>query len=192
MVWGLIRLGYLDDNRVQRGIEWIERYQRFDDKGSMPPKEWPYDKYKSCWGSHTCHMGLVKALKALAEIPGSRSNATKETIEKGAEYMLIHHIFKRSHDLEMVSKPSWKKFGFPKMWQTDALEVTLILTKLGYRDPRMQEAIDLIASKQGKDGRWLLESTFNGRFQTNIERKGMSSKFVTINALRVLKGWYGR
>ncbi|MBN1785472.1 MAG: nitrogen fixation protein NifH, partial [Candidatus Methanofastidiosa archaeon] len=59
------------------------------------------------------------------------------------------------------------------------------------RDPRMQDAIDLIISKQDADGRWLLESTFNGKFQINIERKGKPSKFVTINALRVLKGWFG-
>jgi len=31
MVWSLIRLGYLKDVRVQKGIEWIVRYQRFDD-----------------------------------------------------------------------------------------------------------------------------------------------------------------
>ena len=31
MVWSLIRLGYLNDPRVQRGISWIATYQRFDD-----------------------------------------------------------------------------------------------------------------------------------------------------------------
>jgi hypothetical protein len=31
MVWSLIRLGYLDDPRVQRAIKWISDYQRFDD-----------------------------------------------------------------------------------------------------------------------------------------------------------------
>lgn len=192
MVWSLIRMGYLEDPRVQKGIEWMTRYQRFDDKDSSPPKEWPYDKYESCWGSHTCHMGVVKVLKALSEIPEeARSEDVRKTICDGAEYMFRHHIYKRSHDLGKVSKPSWLKFGFPKMWQTDALEIALILIGLGYRDPRMQDAIDLIISKQDADGRWLLESTFNGKFQINIERKGKPSKFVTINALRVLKGWFG-
>lgn len=31
MVWSLIRLGYLEDPRVQLGIDWIVNYQRFDD-----------------------------------------------------------------------------------------------------------------------------------------------------------------
>jgi hypothetical protein len=54
MVWSLIRLGYLEDSRVQRGINWITTYQRFDDGIKEAPKGWPYDKYAICWGKHTC------------------------------------------------------------------------------------------------------------------------------------------
>jgi hypothetical protein len=104
--------------------------------------------------------------------------------------MLKHHIHKRSHDLGQVFKPGWLRFGFPLMYQTDVLEILGILTKLGYRDERMQEAVDLVASKQDKRGRWNLENAFNGRFQTNIEQKGKPSKWITLNALTVLKRFY--
>lgn len=192
MAFSLIRLGYLDDPRVERGIEWIVKYQRFDDGEAWPPKVWPYEKATSCFGKHSCHMGVVKSLKALAEIPAKRrSTAVADTIERGVEYLLKHHIYKRSHDLSRVSKPGWLRFGFPLMYQTDALEILGILTKLGCRDERMQEAVDLVLSKQDERGRWKLESTFNGRFQTNVEQKGESSKWVTLNALRVLKRFYG-
>jgi len=188
MVWSLIRFDYLEDPKVQRGIDWIVKYQRFDDGTKEPPKGWPYDKRERCWGRHTCHMGVVKALKALAEIPvKERSEEVKDTIEKGVEYMLNHHIHRRSHDLSRVSKPSWLQFGFPLMWQTDVLEILGILTKLGFKDKRMQEAVDLVISKQDDYGRWKLESTFNGRFQVNIEQKGKSSRWITLNALKVLK-----
>jgi hypothetical protein len=76
------------------------------------------------------------------------------------------------------------------MYNTDALEVLGILTKLGYKDKRMQEAVDLVISKQDEQGRWMLEYTYNGRFQVNIERKGKPSKWVTLNALRALKRFY--
>jgi hypothetical protein len=76
------------------------------------------------------------------------------------------------------------------MYQTDVLEILGILTKLGYSDNRMQEAIDLVISKQDKNGRWKLENTHNGRFQTNIEQKDNVSKWVTLHALRVLKRQY--
>ena len=132
----------------------------------------------------------MKALKAMAEIPvGQRSAGVKKKIEGGVEYMLAHHIHKRSHDLSRISKPGWLRFGFPLMYQTDVLEILGILTGLGYRDARMQEALDLVISKQDNQGRWLLQSTFNGRFQANIEQKGKPSKWITMNALRVLKNF---
>lgn len=37
---------------------------------------------------------------------------------------------------------------------------------------------------------WTLEDTYNGRFQVNIEQKGKPSKWITLNALRVLKRYY--
>jgi hypothetical protein len=191
MVWSLIRFGYLDDPRVERAIDWITTYQRFDDGNSARPKGWPYDKAISCFGKHSCHMGVVKALKALAEIPvEERSKSVKETVVKAVDYLLKHHVYKKSHDLSRVSKPGWLRFGFPLMYQDDVLEILGILTKLGIKDDRMQEAVDLVLSKQNSDGRWILENTFNGRFHTNIESKGKSSKWITLCALRMLKRYY--
>lgn len=188
MVWSMIRFGHLQDPGVQKGINWIVKYQHFDDGDETAPTGWPYDRYEKCWGRHTCHMGVVKALKALAEIPlADRSPGVIATIEMAVEYLLIHHIHKRSHDLSRISNPKWVQFGFPLMWTTDALEILGILTKLGNKDPRMQEAVNLVISKQDDLGRWTLERTFNGRFQVNIERKGKPSKWITLNALQVLK-----
>jgi len=190
MVWSLIRLGYFDDPRVQAGINWITTYQRFDD-GEGSPKGWPYDKYVMCFGKHSCHMGAAKALKAMAEIPvDKRDSNVQATIKVGVEYFLRHHIYKKSHHLDKVSKPGWLHFGFPLMYQDDVLEILGILTNLGYKDNRMQDAVDLVVSKQDREGRWKLENTFNGRFQTNIEGKGENSKWITLNALKALKRYY--
>lgn len=192
MVWSLIRLGYLKDGRVQKGIDWITKYQRFDDGTGSIPKDWPYYKAEACFGKHSCHMGVVKALKALAEIPRvERSKDVQNTLNNGAEFMLKHHIYRRSHDLSKVSKPGWLRFGFPLMYQTDILEILGIFTRLGYKDKRMQEAVDAVVKRQDEKGRWELKSTFNGRFITNIERKGEPSKWITLNALKVLKNYYG-
>jgi hypothetical protein len=54
----------------------------------------------------------------------------------------------------------------------------------------MKEAVYLVISKQANHGRWMLERTFNGRFQINIEQKGKPSKWITVNALKVLKTFY--
>ena len=188
LVWSLIRLGMLDDPRVQRGVDWITTYQRFDDGEGEAPAGWPYDRWEMCWGRHTCHMGAVKALKALAAIPPERrSPEVERTIAQGAEFMLRHHIHKRSHDLAKDSKRGWRRLGFPLMYQTDMLEILGVLTTLGYRDERMQEALRLVAGKADSQGRWMLESTFNDRFLVPIEVKGEPSRWVTLEALRVLK-----
>jgi hypothetical protein len=194
MVFALIRLGMLDDARVQRGLDWITTYQRFDDGVDGVPTEWPYH-IEMCWGRHTCHMGAVKALKALAEVPAERRTpAMQATISAGAEYLLCHHIFRRSHDLAKTSKPGWRRLSFPLMWQTDVLEILGILKKLGRAgDERAREARALVASRQDAEGRWTLQQTFNGSFVVDIETKGEPSRWVTARALRVLgaeaAGW---
>lgn len=188
MLFSLIRCGYLEDLRVQKGIDWIVKYQRFDDGETKPPKEWPYKlpilHYgDSCWGKHTCHTGVVLTLRALSEIPKTqRSKEVKRTIEQASEHMLKHHIYKRSHNLNQISIPHWIKLGYPNA--LDFLAVLLILSKLGYKDDRMHDAVDLLISKQNKNGRWLAE-------KPGYEQKGKESKWITLNALRSIKNFYG-
>ena len=187
MLWSSMKFGLLDDPRVQKGIDWINTYQRFDDGDTNPPKKVVY-RHNNCWGKHTCMMGVVKNLKALAEIPKvNRTKATKQTIERGAEFLLMHRLYKHSHDASQVAKKQWMQFGFPLMWNTDALEMLDTLTKLGYHDARMQDAVDLLLSKQDTQGRWHLENTYNGRSIVRIENLGKPSKWVTLRALTVLK-----
>ena len=139
MIWSMIKLGFAEDERVIKGIEWICKYQRSDDGSDEVPKGWPYDRYHICWGKHSCHMGVIKSLKALSAIPkASRSNAVNAKIEELVEYFLKHHIYKRSHTLSEISKPGWRKPGFPLMYQTDILEILGILVDLECTDPRMR------------------------------------------------------
>lgn len=192
MVWSLIRLGYLNDPRVHQGISWLTKYQTFDDGVKSWEKGWEYERLKACFSKHSCFMGVAKTLKALAEIPPKkRLKDIKNTIEQGIEYFLIHHIHKKSHDQSKVSKPGWLRFGFPLMYQTDVLELLGLLTKLVIKDRRMEEAMAAVLKQQDEDGKWTLKSTFNGRFQTNIEQKGKPSKWITLNALKVIKRYYG-
>jgi len=192
MVWSLIRLGYLDDPRLQKGVGWLVGHMRFNDGTELEPQDEAYGKYDACWGRHTCHMGVVKALKAFSAIPESRrTEDTKAVIERAAEFMLIHHIHKQSHNLTKTSKPGWKKFGFPLMYQTDALEILDILLSLGIRDARMDEALALVLSKQSESGRWPVENAYAGeRTLIPFESEGEPSKWLTLRALRVIKAQY--
>jgi hypothetical protein len=188
MVYALIKLGYLEDDRVQRGIAWIIKYQRFDDGRGIWSKHDEYSRLTTCFGKHSCHMGVAKALKALAAIPEEKiSDEAKAKRDELVEYFLIHHIYKKSHQIDEISRPGWLKFGFPLMYQTDVLELTGILLDLNVKDPRLSEAIQVIRDKQNQDGKWTLENSFNGKTIISIEKKGFPSKWITLKALLVLK-----
>ncbi|MCX7024769.1 MAG: nitrogen fixation protein NifH [Spirochaetes bacterium] len=192
MVYSLLRLGHGGDPRVEAAIGWICDHQRFDDGVPDPPRGEPYDRYEMCWGRHSCHMGVVKALKAFTAIPArERSAKVKTTIAEGAEYLLAHRIHKRSHDLASVSRPGWLKFGFPLMYQTDILEILWILAELGVSDGRTGEALDIVRDARGKDGKWKMANSFNGKMLVDVEEKGKPSKWITLRALRVLGVQYG-
>jgi len=185
MAYSLSRLGYGGDERLRYAIDWICAYQRADDGGAPPG--WPYDRLTACFGRHSCFMGVVKSLKALAAIPPKkRRKDEKDAIARLTEFLLIHRVHKKSHELERVSKPGWLKFGFPLMYQTDALEILCVLADLGVRDERLSEALKAVEGKRGSDGRWKLENSFNGKTLVDIEAKGAPSKWVTARALYAL------
>jgi hypothetical protein len=80
--------------------------------------------------------------------------------------------------------------GFPRFWKTDILEMLDILTRLGVHDSRMQDAINIIEKKMIDGQKWVLEDTWNGRMLVKIEKKNEPSKWITLQALRVLCKWY--
>lgn len=192
MVWSLIRFGYLDDPRLQKGIEWITRFMHFNDGVADDLQVPPYNHYEMCWGTHTCHMGVVKALKGLSAIPiERRTKEINDTIQKAIEFILLHHIYKRSHNLNRKSKPGWLKFGFPLMYQTDVLEILEILTGLGVKDSRMDDAISIVVEKQDDMGRWKAENTYNSdRLLIPISQVDTQNKWITLRAISVLKRYH--
>ncbi len=190
MVYSLIRLGYLEDPRVQKALSWIITCQRTDDGETSPPSDPYYKRYTNCFGRHSCHMGAAKALKALAVVPkANRPPEITAKIDELADYFLKHNLYRKSHDLNQIAKPGWLRLGFPLMYNTDILELLGLFAQLNRSDPRLKDALAVLASKQQPDGRWLLETTFNGKMQVRIEQKGKPSKWITVKALKVLRAF---
>lgn len=188
MLWCLIRFGFLDDARVERGIAWMSSTLRCDDRDTRPPRVWPYSGYEMCWGRHTCLDGVVKPLKALAEVPPARRSAeVRQAMDRAVDFLLRHRLYERSHALGRPAKPKWLKLGHPLMWDTDALEMLDLMTRLGCRDERLRDAVELILSKRDERARWSLEETYEGRYIVPMGKKGSPSKWVTLRALAALK-----
>ncbi|PKL11633.1 MAG: nitrogen fixation protein NifH, partial [Spirochaetae bacterium HGW-Spirochaetae-8] len=188
MVYALIKLGFLEDERLGKAIEWILTYQRSDDGEERPPLGEMYDRYRSCWGSHSCHMGVAKTLKALSAIPEPKRDArVNAKIQELADYFLKHRIYKKSHHPEEIAKPGWMKFGFPLMYQSDALEMLDIFASLKIHAPELDDTIDLVRRKQTVEGVWNLENSYSDRMLVTIEHKGKPSKWITLRAVRALR-----
>jgi hypothetical protein len=190
MAWAMTRLGCGDDPRVAAAIDWIRAHQQARDGEEVPPSTCAHDQaIEACFGRHSCFMGVVKSLKALAAIPPrKRSAAVKAAIAELAEFILVHRVHKKSHDLSKVSRPGWLKFGFPLMYQTDILEILCLLAELGISDERASDAADAVEAARGADGRWKMANSFNGKTLVDIDRKGEASKWITARALYALAG----
>jgi hypothetical protein len=109
---------------------------------------------------------------------------------KGEEYLLDRKLFRRKSTGEVV-KPSYLRFSFPTRWHYDVLRGLEYFRQAGDPpDPRVDEAVQLVRSKQQPDGKWLLENTHRGKVHFMLEDgDGQPSRWNTLRALRVLE-WY--
>jgi hypothetical protein len=111
---------------------------------------------------------------------------------RGEDYLLERKLFRRKSTGE-VADPAWLQFSFPTRWHYDVLRALEHLRAAGDPpDQRVDEAIQLLQSKQQPDGTWLLENTHPGKVHFTLEDgDGQPSRWNTLRALRVLN-WYGR
>jgi len=183
VVSALIRMGYEDDVRVKKALEWLVKVQN-KDGGWLCPYWHVHIK-----DTHGCFYGTICPLEAFSETPKEElTREMKRAIENGAEFLLMHRLFKADHHNYRVINQSWLKLGFPWFYGYNILRGLDVLTRLGYvEDERLSDAVQLLLQKRQKDGAWILESAPIGRMQANIEAKSKPSKWVTLIALRVLK-----
>jgi len=142
----------------------------------------------------------ICVLEALLEYEraGASSREATEARLRGQEYLLARRLMRRRSTGETIerdrkSNGSWKRFAFPTWWHYDVLRGLDYLFSAGITpDERVAEAIELVASKRGADGRWLLETVHPGVMPIETdEGEGRPSRWNTLRALRVL-GWYER
>jgi hypothetical protein len=119
----------------------------------------------------------------------AQSSLVERALEVGAEFLLSRDPPVADYPYTGRVSSTWFKLGFPLSYWSDVLETVSNLVELGYgKDPRLSSGLDWIVGKQDDNGRWKLENSLNGKMWVDIEAKGKPSKWVTLRALRVLKG----
>ncbi len=82
----------------------------------------------------------------------------KRSVERGAEFLLMHRLYKADHHQWMPMNRTFTTLHYPMYYYYDVLHGLRVLTKLGYGDDgRVRDAAHLVMSKRRPDGKWVLE-----------------------------------
>jgi hypothetical protein len=124
---------------------------------------------------------------------GAKPDVTSARL-RGQEYLLERRLFRRRSTGEVIERDrkggaSWMRFAFPTWWHYDVLRGLDYLRRAGVTpDERVAEAVQLVASKRGDEGRWPLETLYPGTMPVETdEGEGRPSRWNTLRALRVLR-----
>lgn len=151
----------------------------------------------NCWVEYGAKVSsfhtTICVLEGLAawESAGGVSADVTEARRRGEEYLLERALF-RSRSTGRVVDPRFTMFAFPAYWYYDVLRALDHFRSTGVvPDDRCAEAIELVKSKRGSDGRWVLENRHQGPTHFRMDgSEGSPSRWITLHAMRVL-AWAG-
>jgi hypothetical protein len=187
----LLNLGWLNDERVQRAIEWQTHSILGDDPELTYYKSGTAAPGFACAANYgmPCAWGANKAVRGLLAIPdAARSDAVNRALAAGAAFLLSRDPAVADYPYRNRVSSSWQRLSLPLSYWSDVLETLENLVALGHgADPRLDNAFDLVLGKRDEHGRWRMEHSINGKSWVRVEGLGRPSKWVTLRALRTLR-----
>lgn len=183
MTYALASFGYLDDPRLERAYQQLTNWQRLDggwhpNKLNLPGS--PREEEPSC------PFGTVNVLRAVAVHPTMRNG---EVAHRAADYILTCWS-RRAEPYRPVGfgiGSTWDKVQYPFVqYQLLKTVDTLSLLPAIHTDPRYQEIVDRLKSKQNPGGRWLAESVNKTWSGFDFAQKKEPSPWLTFLALRII------
>jgi hypothetical protein len=151
--------------------------------------EAPNGSTRSSFNTTIC---VLEALLEYELVGGGTQEVTEARL-RGQEYLLERRLLRRRSTGEVIERDrkgnaAWTRFAFPTWWHYDVLRGLEYLRRAGVTpDERAAEAVELVESKRGDDGRWPLETRYPGVMPVEIdEGEGRPSRWNTLRALRVL------
>jgi hypothetical protein len=166
----LVYFGFGDDPRVRQAFAFV-----IEDMSTANALD--------CgrYGHQDCLWGAIAALNGLAVLPPELRAARSDGVVRRLADALLDAAF----DFQGEHK-RWLTFGVPRAW--DLLSALKALAVHGYGgDPRFKPLLALLLERQDVLGRWFCGSASR---TWPIEQRNRPSKWVTLDALRVLKWVY--
>ncbi len=163
----LVYFGMENDSRVRNAFAFLIEDMSTDDALAC-------GRYQH----RDCLWGAIAALNGLAVLPHDmRSPQSKRVVKRMANALLdAPYDFGGEHK-------RWLTFGVPRAW--DLLSALNTCAVHGYaRDARFARLLELVLARQDGQGRWLCGSVSR---TWGLEKRNRPSKWVTLDALRLLK-----
>ena len=164
------------DHRIPAVIDWVLDNQLADGA-------WNCDQIRT-GSQHSSYHTSIQVLEAFAEIG---DDALEPAAERAREFFLEHRMY-RSHRTGEPSHPAYTKLSFPPRWRYDILRGLDHFQAVGApADERLSDALDVVRSKQRKDGFWPVQNKHAGKVWFDMETGRRPSRWNTLRALRVLR-----
>ena len=111
----------------------------------------------------------------------------QEIAAQSREFILLHRLFRSDHTGEIINK-RFLMLSYPSRWYYDILRALAYFqtANIAY-DPRMQDALDVLAGKRRKDGTWPVQAKHPGQTHFDMEKTGGPSRWNTLRAVRVFR-----
>lgn len=166
------RLGYQEDDRLKRSIEWLAHTRREDGGYLCDIHEGKY-KTKS---AKSCIRGSVKALLAFSEFPNYWEHPRCKQL---VDYFLHRGgIFQSAHPGIPVN-PDMHRLSFPITWRANGWEVLYALSKMGCGgDKRLSAAWMELETQADRDNRFRLDWTPT-QCPWKVGKRGDTNKWIT-------------
>ena len=140
-------------------------------------------------GSFNSTIEVLEGFLAYERATGGSPELTAARL-RGHDYLLDRRMLRRLSTGDVI-KPAFLQFSYPTYWHYDVLRGLDYLRDAGADpDERIDEAIDLVRSTRGADGRWPLQNPHPGDLHFEMEDgEGRPSRWNTLRAMRVLR-WH--
>ncbi|MGO2862228.1 MAG: squalene cyclase [Brevibacterium sp.] len=170
-------------------VDWFLAHQQDDGGWNC---EWVEGSQVSSF--HSTLNALI-GLLGYQQVTGDSARVA-EARARGEEYLLTRDLFRRQSSGVPFDDRVFALFH-PRRWFYGILPATDYLRRAAQADravpdPRMSEAIESIRTQREDDGSWLQGHRHDGEvwFHVDVD-PGQPSKWVTLQALRVLDWWDG-
>ncbi len=174
----LVEFGFEHDHRVREMFEWLVKNQREDGGWNCETEDYrPGNEAVH----HSSFMSTIEPLWAFSALdPRKWLSGGDEAVERAAEFMLIHKLFKSDRTGKVI-RQEWTDLHFPLFYFYDILHGLRVVTKLGYGDDeRTKDARELLLSKRLADGTWPMEASYVRALRRNLVKDEKTGRWHSI------------